>query len=41
MPKPFANLIEKKMLGPDNLFIHMTAMPDSAWQAAKDAGAGL
>ena len=41
MPKPFADLIEKKMLGPDNLFIHMTAMPDSAWQAAKDAGAGL
>jgi len=41
MPKPFADLIEKKMLGPDNLFIHMTAMPDNAWQAAKGAGAGL
>ena len=41
MPKPFANLIEKKMLGPDNLFIHMTAMPDSTWQAAKGAGAAL
>ncbi|MEP7298262.1 MAG: amidohydrolase family protein [Burkholderiales bacterium] len=25
-------------LGPDNLFIHMTGMSDSAWQRAKDAG---
>ena len=27
--------------GPDNLFIHMTGMTDPAWQAVKDAGAGV
>lgn len=41
MQKTFASLVERKMLGADNLFIHMTAMPDSAWKAAKDAGAGV
>jgi 5-methylthioadenosine/S-adenosylhomocysteine deaminase len=41
MAKPFGSLIERKMLGPDNLFIHMTAMPDEAWKAVKDAGASL
>jgi 5-methylthioadenosine/S-adenosylhomocysteine deaminase len=41
MGKTFTSLVDRKMLGPDNLFIHMTAMPDEAWKAAKDAGAGL
>jgi 5-methylthioadenosine/S-adenosylhomocysteine deaminase len=26
-------------IGPDNLFIHMTGMSDTAWQAVKDVGA--
>src|SRR5437762_5922582 len=26
-------------LGPDNLFIHMTGMSDTAWQKVKDVGA--
>ena len=41
IPKAFDNLIAKKMLGADNLFIHMTNMPDRTWQAAKDAGASV
>ena len=27
--------------GSDNLFIHMTGMPDAAWQKIKDVGAGV
>jgi cytosine/adenosine deaminase-related metal-dependent hydrolase len=41
IPKAFDNLIAKKMIGPDNLFIHMTNMPDSAWAGAKDGGASV
>jgi cytosine/adenosine deaminase-related metal-dependent hydrolase len=41
IPPVFEKLVEANMLGPDNLFIHMTAMPDSAWQASKDAGVSV
>ena len=41
IPKAFAERVQAKQIGPDNLFIHMTAMPDSAWKAAADAGAGV
>lgn len=41
IPKQFENLIAKNMIGADNLFIHMTNMPDSAWAAAKDKGASV
>ena len=34
-------LVAEKKLGPDNLFIHMSAMPDDAWKAVRDAGAGV
>ena len=39
IPQQFARLIEQDMIGPRNIFIHMTAMPDSAWQAVADKGA--
>ena len=39
IPAQFARLIEEDMIGPRNIFIHMTAMPDSAWQAVADKGA--
>ena len=32
IPKQFARLIEQDMIGPRNIFIHMTGMPDSAWR---------
>ena len=41
MSKTFSKLIAEKKLGPDNLFIHMSAMPEDAWKATKDAGAGV
>ena len=41
IPKAFAERVQAKQIGPDNLFIHMTAMPDSAWKAVADAGAGV
>jgi 5-methylthioadenosine/S-adenosylhomocysteine deaminase len=37
----FMKLVAEKKLGPDNLFIHMSAMPAEAWKATKDAGAGV
>ena len=39
IPKQFARLIEQDMIGPRNIFIHMTGMPDSAWRAVADKGA--
>ncbi|MDE0205642.1 MAG: amidohydrolase family protein, partial [Candidatus Tectomicrobia bacterium] len=39
IPAQFARLIEQDMIGPRNIFIHMTGMPDSAWQAVADKGA--
>ena len=39
IPEQFARLIERDMIGPRNIFIHMTGMPDSAWQAVADKGA--
>ena len=41
MGKVFDKLIAEKKLGPDNLFIHMSAMSDDAWKATKDAGAAV
>jgi cytosine/adenosine deaminase-related metal-dependent hydrolase len=41
IPKAFAERVQSKQIGPDNLFIHMTAMPDSAWRAVADFGAGV
>ena len=41
MSKTFMKLVAEKKLGPDNLFIHMSAMPDDAWKAVRDAGAGV
>ena len=39
IPAQFARLIEQDMIGPRNIFIHMTKMPDSAWQAVAEKGA--
>ncbi len=39
MPAAFDERIRAGALGPDNHFIHMTAMSDEAWQATADAGA--
>jgi 5-methylthioadenosine/S-adenosylhomocysteine deaminase len=39
IPEAFAERTQAGALGPDNHFIHMTAMPDDAWRATADAGA--
>ena len=39
IPTQFARLIEQDMIGPRNIFIHMTGMPHSAWRAVADKGA--
>lgn len=39
IPEQFARLIEQDMIGPRNIFIHMTGMPDSAWRVVADKGA--
>lgn len=39
IPKQFARLVKRDMIGPRNIFIHMTGMPDSAWRAVADKGA--
>ncbi|HEX2255440.1 MAG TPA: amidohydrolase family protein, partial [Afifellaceae bacterium] len=41
IPDAFAERIRAGALGPDNHFIHMTAMPDGAWQATAEAGATI
>lgn len=41
IPKNFAKQAAAGQIKSDNIFIHMTAMPDSAWQATKDAGASI
>ena len=41
IPKAFEGLAQAKQIGPDNLFIHMTGMPDSAWKVVADAGASV
>ena len=41
IPKAFAERIRSNAIGPDNIFIHMTAMPDSAWKAVRDKGAAV
>ena len=41
IPKAFEERVLAKQIGQDNLFIHMTAMPDSAWKAVADGGAGI
>jgi len=41
IPKAFDALVQAKQIGPDNLFIHMTGMPDSAWKAVADNGAAV
>ena len=39
IPAQFARLIDQDMIGSRIIFIHMTAMPDSAWQAVAEKGA--
>ena len=41
IPKAFDERVQAKQIGSDNLFVHMTAMPDSAWEAVADNGAGV
>jgi cytosine/adenosine deaminase-related metal-dependent hydrolase len=41
IPQAFEERVQAMALGPDNLFIHMTAMPDPAWKAVADAGAAV
>ena len=41
IPDAFAALAKADRIGPDNLFIHMTGMPDSAWQVVADKGAAV
>ncbi len=41
IPKAFEERVQAKQIGPDNLFVHMTAMPDSAWKAVADNGAAV
>lgn len=41
IPKAFEALTKADQIGPDNLFIHMTGMPDSAWQVVADKGASV
>ena len=41
IPKSFDALAKAKQIGPDNLFIHMTGMPDSAWKIVADTGASV
>ncbi len=41
IPKAFDALAQAKQIGPDNLFIHMTGMPDSAWKVVADNGAAV
>ena len=41
IPKAFNKLIEAKQIGPDNIFIHMTAMSDASWKAVADTGASV
>lgn len=39
--KNFDRLSRIGKMGPDNIFIHMTNMPDTAWRQAADAGAKI
>ena len=41
IPKAFDALAKAKQIGSDNLFIHMTGMPDSAWKVVADSGAAV
>jgi cytosine/adenosine deaminase-related metal-dependent hydrolase len=41
IPKAFEERVLAKQIRQDNLFVHMTGMPDSAWRAAADNGAGV
>ena len=41
IPKAFEERVATKQIGPDNLFVHMTGMSDSAWKAVADHGAGV
>ncbi len=41
IPKAFDALAQAKAIGPDNLFIHMTGMSESAWKVVADAGASV
>jgi cytosine/adenosine deaminase-related metal-dependent hydrolase len=41
IPKAFEERVQAKQIGTDNVFIHMTAMPDSAWKAVADHGASV
>ncbi len=41
IPRAFEERLRAKQLGRDNLFIHMTAMPDWAWKAVAESGAGV
>ena len=39
--KGFDQLAQYGLIGPDNIFIHMTDISDYGWKAAKDAGASI
>jgi cytosine/adenosine deaminase-related metal-dependent hydrolase len=41
IPKAFEERVQAKALGQDNHFVHMTAMSDAHWKAAKDSGASV
>jgi len=41
IPPVFDELAKAKQFGPDNIFIHMTAMPETAWKAVADSGAAI
>jgi len=41
IPKAVEERVSAKQLGPDNLFIHMTAMSDAHWKAVADAGVAV